>query len=267
MDTSPHLANEETRRAWDANASFWDEHMGEGNDFANLLCAPALMRLLAPQAGQHILDIACGNGLFARRLAEQGAAVTALDFSSELIRLAIQRTSPEMDIQYLVRDATCEADLLVLGERAFDSALCNMALFDMAEIEPLFNALPRLLKPGGVFVFTLTHPVFNNSSAMHVVEESDVEGSITTRYAIKVSRYMTCSQALGLAIRGQPAPQVYFDRPLHVYLNLGFRAGFVLDGFEERAFPPDHPQGSPLGWGGRFSEIPPVLAARFRLRA
>jgi transposase InsO family protein len=52
---------------------------------------------------------------------------------------------------------------------------------------------------------------------------------------------------------------------LHNYLNLGFRNGFVLDGFEERAFPPDHPQSSPLGWGGRFSEIPPVLVARMRL--
>jgi 2-polyprenyl-3-methyl-5-hydroxy-6-metoxy-1,4-benzoquinol methylase len=30
----------------------------------------------------------------------------------------------------------------------------------------------------------------------------------------------------------------------------------------ERAFPPDRPQASPLGWGGRFSEIPPVLFAR-----
>jgi len=40
----------------------------------------------------------------------------------------------------------------------------------------------------------------------------------------------------------------------------------VLDGFAERAFPPDHPQTSPLGWGGKFSEIPPVLVVRFRLK-
>lgn len=77
---------------------------------------------------------------------------------------------------------------------------------------------------------------------------------------------MTQFQAKGLALRVQPKPQMYFECPLQCYLNLGFQNGFVLDGFEERAFPPDHPQTGPLGWGGRFSEIPPVLVARFRLK-
>jgi hypothetical protein len=49
-------------------------------------------------------------------------------------------------------------------------------------------------------------------------------------------------------------------------LNLAFQNGFVLDGFEERAFPPDTPQTTPLGWGGKFSEIPAVIVARLRLK-
>jgi hypothetical protein len=116
-------------------------------------------------------------------------------------------------------------------------------------------------------MFTLTHPAFNNCSTVHVAEETDDEGEIKTVYSVKVSRYMTLSQSHGIAIRGQPKAQIYFDRPLHTYLNLGFQAGFVLDGFEERAFPVDHPQASLLGWGGKFSEIPPVLAARMRYNA
>ena len=140
-----------------------------------------------------------------------------------------------------------------------------MALFDMADIEPLFHALPKLLKPGGAFVFSLTHPAFNNSSSVHVAEEMDVEGEIKSVYSVKVSRYMTRHQAYGAAMRNQPRPQLYFERPLQYYLNLGFQNGFVLDGFEECAFPPDHPQSNPLGWGGKFSEIPPVLVARMRL--
>ena len=77
---------------------------------------------------------------------------------------------------------------------------------------------------------------------------------------------MTHYQAKGLALRNQPQPQMYFHRPLRYYLNLGFQNGFVLDGFEERAFPPNTPQNVPLGWGGNFSEIPPVLIARLRLK-
>jgi SAM-dependent methyltransferase len=256
--------NNETRSAWDANAPFWDERMGEGNDFVNLLQWPAIIRLLDPQPGQSILDIATGNGLTARRLGDLGARVTAFDFSSELIKLA-RAHGNDVAISYRVLDATDEASLLSLGEKAFDSAICNMALFDMADIEPLFRVLPRLLKPGGIFVFTLTHPAFNNGSCVHVAEEKDDGGEIKTVFSVKISRYMTPHQLHGLAIRGQPKPQIYFERPLQYYFNLGFSNGFVLDGFEERAFPPGAPQKDPLSWGGNFSEIPPVLVARMKL--
>ena len=231
----------------------------------NVLCWPVIASFLEAQPGQHILDIACGNGLTSRKLAELGATVTAFDFSTELIKLANSRPNPDSRITYHVIDATDESALLALGEHTFDSALCNMALFDMADIEPLFRALPKLLKPDGVFVFSLTHPAFNNASSMHVAEEIDYEGEIKTLYSVKISRYITPYQAKGLALRNQPKPQMYFERPLQYYFNLGFQNGFVLDGFAERAFPPEHPQTFPLGWGGNFSEIPPVLIARLRL--
>jgi 2-polyprenyl-3-methyl-5-hydroxy-6-metoxy-1,4-benzoquinol methylase len=262
MNTDP---NRFTHDAWEANAQVWDARMGEeGNDFFNVLCWPALVSLLAPQPGRHYLDIACGNGLTSRRLAARGARVTAFDFSANLIEFARSRSNPEGRIEYRVIDATDGSALLSLGEAQFDAALCNMALFDIAELEPLFRALPRLLNREGRFVFSLAHPAFNNASTVRVIEERDDEGEIKMVSSVKISRYMTHFQAKGVALRGQPKPQMYFERPIQYYLHLGFRNGFVLDGFEERAFPPDHPQTSPLGWGGKFSEIPPVLAARFR---
>lgn len=257
-----------TREAWEANADVWDARMGdEGNDFFNILCWPSLASLLDPQAGQHILDIACGNGLTSRRLAALGARVTAFDFSASLIEKARTRSAYYQSlIAYHVADATDEQQLLSLGQGTYDAALSNMALFDIANIETLFRTLPRLLQPGGMFIFSITHPAFNNSSSMHVVEEFDYEGELKTLYSVKSSRYMTTYITRGLALRQQAKPHMYFNRPLQYYLNLGFRNGFVLDGFEERAFPPDHPQSSPLGWGGKFSEIPPVLVARLRLK-
>ncbi len=256
--------NEFSRDAWEANAEIWDERMGEeGNDFFNLLCWPSLASLLDIQPGLRYLDIACGNGLTSRRLAALGAQVSAFDFSSSLIEKAKARANPGALIDYQVIDATDEQQLLSLGENSFDAVLSNMALFDMADIEVLFRVLPRLLKPNGIFVFSLMHPCFNNSSSVHMVEESD-DGEIKTVYSVKISRYMTPYQAKGFALRKQPKPQMYFERPLQYYLNLGFQNGFILDGFEERAFPADGPQTSPLGWGGKFGEIPPVLVARFR---
>ncbi len=44
--------NDETPHAWEANAQFRDARMGdEGNDFANVLCWPAVRTLLDPQPG------------------------------------------------------------------------------------------------------------------------------------------------------------------------------------------------------------------------
>lgn len=262
-----HLHNE-THQAWEANAEVWDKRMGdEGNDFFNLLCWPALASFLPSKSDAHILDIACGNGLTTRRLAEMGYQVTAFDFSANLIEYAKQRLDKYGSKTSLhVIDATNEAQLLSLSKNKFDCALSNMALFDMANIEPLFQTLPQLLKPGGTFIFSITHPCFNNASSMHVVEEMD-DGEIKTIYAIKTSRYMTPYSMRGLALRNQPKPQVYFERPLQYYLNLGFKNGFVLDGFEERAFPPETPQTTPLGWGGKFSEIPAALVIRMRLNS
>ena len=66
--------NAESAAIWDANAANWATRMGDdGNAFHRPLVAPAAKRLLGVQAGQLILDVACGNSVFARRLARLGA--------------------------------------------------------------------------------------------------------------------------------------------------------------------------------------------------
>lgn len=266
MNKDLQQANDETRTAWNQNAAFWDENIGEGNDFVEVLIWPATERLLELRPGERVLDVGCGNGLYARMLAALGTEVVAFDFAEEMITHARKRTVEHVErIDYRVLDATDEVALLALGENQFDAVVCNMALFDMAEIEPLMRALARLLHPEGRFVFSVMHPCFNNPHMAHVAEMEDWAGEIVTIYSVKVSGYMTPSVAHGAAIPGQPKPQLYFHRPLQTLLGACFEVGFVLDALEERAFPPDHPPGkNPLSWSGNFSEIPPVLVARMR---
>jgi SAM-dependent methyltransferase len=270
-DLELKAAHEQTRDAWNFNATYWDEFMGEGNDFVETLIWPPVQRLLALQPGARVLEIACGNGLYARKLANLGADVVATDFAPEMIARAKARLSPAAGkIEYEVLDATDEAALLALGERAFgerpfDAAICMMGLMDMSEIAPLMRALARLLQPGGRFIFAIMHPCFNSVHTTLMGEQEDRQGNIVTTYSVKISGYMTPSVARGAALRGQPVPHVYFHRPLQAVFGAAFSAGFVLDALEERAFPPDHPQGrNPLGWGARFSEIPPALVVRMR---
>jgi 2-polyprenyl-3-methyl-5-hydroxy-6-metoxy-1,4-benzoquinol methylase len=265
---SLHL-NDETRKIWDRNAAFWDERMGDGNDFQRLLVAPSTERLLDLQPGETVLEIACGNGVFARRMAELGARVIATDFSSLMVERARARVTEFSDrIEYCLLDATSEDQIVELGKHRFDAAVCNMAIMDMAEIEPLMLGIRQVVKPGGRFVFSLCHPCFNNTGAVHCVEEADVDGEVVETYSIKTTTYLHSGPQLGVAMIGQPTPQYYFDRPLHILFNACFRAGMVLDGLEEPAF--NHPEdGSKVGstvvsWT-YFKEIPPVLVARLRI--
>ena len=256
--------NAETRRIWNTNAAFWDERMGDGNQFQRLLVGPATERLLEVRPGEEVLEIACGNGVMARRLAELGARVLATDFSAVFVERARERGAPGPgSVGYRVVDATSEAELLALGAGRFDAAVCTMALMDMAEIAPLFRALRRLLKPGGRFVFSLQHPCFNSGLFRMTAEEEDVNGEIVDVYAVKVIDYIHPRAQKGIGIVGQPEPHYYFHRPLTALLGACFAAGFVMDGIEEPVVPPGETSPRALSWA-HFTSIPPVLVARVR---
>ena len=263
--------NQESQAIWEQKAGFWDDYIGaEGNQFHQKLVAPAVRRLLDVHANEHVLDVACGNGQFSRELAGLGAKVLATDFSNTFLERArghTQKLPAEVAnrITYMQVDATDEYAMLALEkEGTFDAAVSNMALMDMPTIAPLMRAIQTLLKPGGRFVFSIVHPCFNQVGNAHVVEEVDVDGGKQMVYAIKISRYLTAQYGKGMGIRGESVAHYYWDRPLHLLLADAFAAGLVLDGMEEPAFSPDDEQGSILGWGGKFSEIPPVLVCRLR---
>jgi SAM-dependent methyltransferase len=260
---APLDGNAASRAAWEANAAFWDERMGDGNDFVEKLCWPAIERLLALRPGERILDAACGNGLTSRRLATAGAQVVAFDFSAPLLEHARARSAAHA-IDYRLLDATDERALLALGEARFDGAISNMALMDIAEIAPLFNALARVLRPGGRFVFSVMHPAFNGNHASLLAERIEADGASTLEYSVRVRRYLTPTVDRGIAIHGQPEAQPYFGRPLQELLRPAFEAGLVVDGLEERAFDRgDRDDRRGPTWDN-VPEIPPVLVVRVR---
>jgi 2-polyprenyl-3-methyl-5-hydroxy-6-metoxy-1,4-benzoquinol methylase len=259
----PEFADENVE-IWNANAAWWDDRIGDGNEFQTLLIEPASERLLDISPGDHIVDIACGAGRFARRMAELGGRVIAIDQSAEFVERARSRTPKESNIEYHIVDATDTEAMLKLGTRRFDKAVCTMALMDMPQIQPVLVALKQMLKPGGAFVFSVTHPCFHTPAVQRFTEMYEEDsGRHIVRSGVKVGSYLTPFARKTEGIIGQPKPQLYFHRPLHVLFQSCFDAGFVIDRLEEPALPKPEERKPGVRWSD-MTEIPPILAVRSR---
>jgi len=257
-----------TAPVWDNLAEWWDDKIGDGNGFQDYLIEPATERLLELRPGERVLDVACGAGRFARRMATHGVTVFAVDHSKKFIKRAKERTTENDDkIEYRELDATDASALLSLGEKQFDAAVCTMALMDMSSIEPMISTLPRILVPEGRFVFSVLHPAFNSGTARLTAEEFYQNGNLVTASGVKIIDYAVAFPCMGVGIPGQSEPQYYFHRPISMLFNTCFKYGFVLDRMEEPTSPEelDALSSSPLNWM-KMRSIPPVLVARMRLK-
>ena len=106
--------------------------------------AAGVVDLLAPQPGEHILDIGCGDGALTAQLARTGAILTGVDASASMIEAARDR---RLDARHI--PAT---DLPF--EHEFDAAFSNAALHWIpADDQPVALAcIHRALRPGARFV-------------------------------------------------------------------------------------------------------------------
>ena len=261
-DDWPELSDN-SNQEWDRQADIWDRRMGdEGNDFHTELVKPSVDSLLDAKPGEAILDVGCGNGVYSRHLARLGAKVTAIDVSKAMIEKARQRTGgQEGEITYMVIDATSEDELSSLDDDTYDAVVCNMTLMDLAEVRPLALNIPRILRSGGRFIFSVTHPCFNNSvGTTRVVEESYDRHGRQQTHSIKVSSYITPKSGISRGICGRD-PQHDFHRPLSSLLSIFFESGLVMDGISEPIFQPQEER--ELGQS-KFEEIPWAFIGRMR---
>lgn len=101
-----------------------------------------------------VLDLGCGTGRHALWLAEQGAKVTAVDFSEGMLAEARQKPFAE-GVIFLQHDLH---NPLPFGEGEFDAIVSGLVLEHIQDLPRLFSEIRRVVKPQGRVVISAMHP-------------------------------------------------------------------------------------------------------------
>ncbi|GIJ77437.1 Methyltransferase domain-containing protein [Micromonospora phaseoli] len=153
---------EANRRWWDADADAYQaEHGRFLGDVDFVWCPEGLReadaRLLGDVAGQRVLELGCGAASCSRWLADQGARPVAMDLSVGMLRHAAQAAARSG-----VRVPLVQADALALpfADQSFDTVCTAFGAVPFVEDSAtLMRQVYRVLRPGGRWVFSVTHPM------------------------------------------------------------------------------------------------------------
>lgn len=126
----------------------------EYNSHNALYERPATLSLLPDVRGMKVLDAGCGPGNYAEHLADRGAAVTAIDYSDEMVSYARERLGTRAE----VFKANLNSYLDRFENEEFDLILSSMVIHYISNWQVLFSEFSRILKKGGILVFSTHHP-------------------------------------------------------------------------------------------------------------
>ncbi len=215
---------------WERHSAWWQQAFTEGAD-------PEYEQQVLPlveeslRGAQRVLDVGCGEGQVARRVARQGAAVVGVDLSLSQVRVAHERGGSGLFVQARAEQLPCMTG-------AFDAVLVCLALEHVDPFEPAINEIARVLVPGGRFLLLLTHPLLQAPGSGWVDDQGSGE-----KYW-RIGSYLRDDVAID-----EVAPGVHFEfahRPLSRYVHVMGEAGLLIEDMVE----PPPPKQVLVGTGG-----------------
>lgn len=214
---------EDVASEWDALANLRDEQMRSGFDvsFSRVL-APKFEEILGGEDCSMVFDVGCGTGALAERIASRVELLVGVDVSKESIRIAQSQTATTPKLTFIHDSIQSFADRQAAN--TFSCAIANMVLMDVLNLCEVVRAVRRVLRPGGGFIFSITHPVYwsvykgyRQASWFEYKNEIPIEapftiskddqGKITTTHVHRpLSAYQCALESNGFTIENFYAP-------------------------------------------------------------
>jgi len=234
------------RAWWDAHATEYLTEHGAFLGAADFCWCPEGLResdaqLLGPVHGRRVLEVGCGAAQCSRWLVGRGAEVLATDVSAGMLAAA-----GRLDDELGVRTPTVQADAraLPLPDASIDVAFTAFgALPFVSDADRVHAEVSRVLRPGGRWVFAVTHPV-----RWAFPDDPTAAGLTATRSYFDRTPYVETDDTGHVTY-------AEYHRTLGDHVGEITRAGLVL----ERLVEPEWPEGHRRVWGGWGPERGVVL--------
>lgn len=223
---------------WDANAA---EYLAEHGDFlgpADFCWCPeglreADARLLGDVRGRRVLEVGAGAAQCSRWLVRQGAEVVATDVSAGMLRAARDLDAALGPARTPLVQADARA--LPFADAAFDVVFTAFgALPFVPDPGAVHREAARVLRPGGLWVFAVTHPV------RWAFLDDPGEGGLTAVRSYFDRRPYVETDERGAVVYAE------YHRTLGDHVSDVVGAGLVV----ERLVEPEWPAGHDREWGG-----------------
>jgi ubiquinone/menaquinone biosynthesis C-methylase UbiE len=222
------MANTSKNTSWGAVADWYGEYLLKEGSYQAEVILPNLLRMLDLKKSDTVLDLACGEGFFAREFAKSGAKVLAADISPELIAKA---KTAGGSILYKVAPAT---KLGFAKDKEFTAAACILALQNIEDIKGVFKEVSRVLAKEGKFILVLNHPAFRvlKRSSWGFDEKQAEKEAVQYR---RIDGYLSAAK---LEIDMHPgkkssAKTISYHRSLQDFTKALASAGFAITRLEE----------------------------------
>jgi SAM-dependent methyltransferase len=231
---------------WEEHAGWWQEHFTAGAD-------PEYEEQILPLADRHlagfrrVLDVGCGEGQMARRVAALGADVIGVDGSWAQLTVARSRAGgPE----YLRGAATA----LPVATGSIDAVMACLVLEHVDPFEPAIDEIVRVLAPGGCFVLFLNHPLLQAPGS------GWVDDHILGEQYWRLGPYLPDDASLEEVSPGVRLP--FMHRPLGRYINVMADRGLLVEHMDEPPPSPGFVARAPEY--GEAASIPRLMVLRAR---
>lgn len=211
-------------KAWNDAAYEWGSFVA--SDFLRQkVLTPAILGFFGDARGRMILDAGCGEGYLSRELEKMGAKVTGIDGSAKMIEVAKSKARKESEVNFSVQDLREE---LPFSDGVFGVVLASMVLMDFHPIDMAISEFRRVLSPGGIFVFSLPHPLFSAGE----LKKSFSEAAAREAPHYEVRDYIREFRSVK-TICGITKPTAFYHRPLEFYFDLLQKNGFLVSALKE----------------------------------